>query len=341
MKRQKPWFDTERQVLGKVIPLDTPLAITLTPSSICNFKCNYCMQAANRDAISSKGFKIELMPWETFLLCVDEIGKFPRKLKKLEFYGMGEPLCNPHLSEMIVHVKDAAICNTISMMTNGSLLTHQLSDKLITAGINEIKISLQGFSSEKYREITGVNVDFERLLNEISYLNSIKGNCHLYVKIIETALTSKDKKDDRMKQIFGNICDRYSVESLLPLFADVNYSDITDKQKTNAVKTRYGHTATPRQICQFQFYRLIVLTDGRVTACCDPLNSVYWGNIHEHTLLDMWNCSERYNFLKLQLKRKGWKHPFCQHCYMPNDIYNDADDLEPYAEEALKRLEHD
>jgi sulfatase maturation enzyme AslB (radical SAM superfamily) len=338
MERQKPWFDTKRQILGKVIPLNTPLSITLTPSSICNFKCNYCMQAANRHVITSKGFKIEIMPWKTFLLCVDQIGKFPQKLKKIEFYGMGEPLCNPRLSEMVSHVKTADICNTISVMTNGSLLTHQLSDNLIAAGTDEIRISLQGLSSEKYSEIAGVNVDFEHLINEISYLHSIKGSCNLYVKIIESALTSKDKRYGRIKKIFKNISDSYSIEGLLPLFNDVNYPETMNNRNTNKIKTRYGYSSTSRHICQFQFYRFIVLTDGRVTACCDPLNAIYWGSIHNIKLIDMWNSSKRLKLLDLQLKRKSYKNTLCRRCYMPNDIYSDSDDLEPYADELLKRM---
>jgi len=339
MEKQKPWFDTDRKILGKVVPLDTPLSITLTPSSVCNFKCNYCMQSLKPEAIRGKGFKIEVMPWQTFLACIEQIGEFPQKLKKLEFYGMGEPLCNQRLHEMLAYAKAADICDAISIMTNGFLLRHQSSDKLIASGINEIKISLQGLSSEKYREITRAEVDFTRLIDEISYLNSIKGNCRLYVKIIDTALTPEDKSCDKMKQIFENICDRYSVENVLPLFSDMAYSCLMDKDSTNAARTRYGHTHRQRQICHFQFYRLIVLTDGRVTACCDPLNAVYWGNIKDSHLLDMWDSPRRYNFLKLQLKKKGQGHPICRNCYMPNDVYSDADDLEKYAEKILQRIE--
>jgi len=339
MKKQKPWFDTDRKILGEVVPLETPLSITLTPSSVCNFKCNYCMQSARREDINSKGFKIENMPWQTFLTCVGQIEKFPQKLKKLEFYGMGEPLCNQRLPEMIVYAKSADICDSISLMTNGSLLTHQLSDKLILSGVNEIKISLQGLSSEKYREVTHTEIDFGCLVDEISYLNGIKGNCRLYVKMIDAALTRQDKAADKIGQIFRNICDGYSVESLLPLFSDINCSVIAGSNTINAVKTRYGQTHRLRQICHFQFYRLIILTDGRVTACCDPLNAVYWGNIFDCALVDMWDSSARYDFLKLHLEKKGFLHPLCRNCYMPNDVYSNADDLEPYAKEALQRLE--
>jgi sulfatase maturation enzyme AslB (radical SAM superfamily) len=339
MEERKPWFDTNREVLGEVVPLDTPLSITLTPSSVCNFKCNYCMQSAKREDIRGRGFKIEMMPWQTFLACVEQIGKFPRKLKKLDFYGMGEPLCNPRLPEMIAAAKAADICDTSSIMTNGFLLTHQVSDKLILSGVNEIKISLQGLSSEKYLEISRTEVDFDLLVNEVSYLNSIKGNCRLYVKIVDMALTPEDKATDKIKQVFGHICDRYSVESVLPLFSDVNYSGMMEKNDVDVVRTRYGQVQrVQRQICHFQFYRLIVLTDGRVTACCDPLNAIYWGNIRDCSLVDMWNSPARYKFLRLQLEKKGLRHALCQNCYMPNDVYSDVDDLEPYADKALQRL---
>jgi len=325
MKKQ-PWFDTNRQILGEVIPLDTPLAITITPSSVCNFKCNYCMQAFDLKTIRAKGFKIELMPWNTFKKCIDQIQEFPHKPKKIEFYGMGEPLCNPDTIDMIIRAKGLA--ESTSIMTNGSLLDHQLSNDLIAAGVNEIKISLQGLSSERYKEITGTTVNFEDLISEISYLNSIKGNCKLYIKVIETGVTSQTE----LEYILSPICDRYSVENILPLFEDVDYRGI------DVIKTRFGYTSVTRPICTFPFYRLIILTDGRVTSCCDPLNSIYWGNIHESTLVEMWNSQKRHDLLKLQLRKESHKHSLCWRCYMPNDIYSETDNLEPYAKEALERI---
>ncbi len=186
--------------------------------------------------------------------------------------------------------------------------------------------------------IIGAAAGLFLLISIVSYLNEIKGDCLLYVKIIDVALTPEDKAVDRMNQFFGNICDRYSVEMLLPLFSDINYSGMADKNVIDVGRTRYGQVYRPRQICHFQFYRLIILTDGRVTACCDPLNAIYWGNIHECSLFDMWNGPARYNFLKLQLEKKGLNHYLCRDCYMPNDVYSDSDDLEPYAEKALQRL---
>lgn len=316
----QPWFDTNREVLGKVIPLDTPLAITITPSSICNFKCHYCLHS-NRELMKEKGFKVELMKWDIFTDILRQIKEFPKNVKKIEFYGMGEPLLNSQLPAMISCVKQYTDFQT-TIMTNGYALTHELSESLIAAGTDEIKISIQGLDDETYLKTCGVKVDFQKLLNEIKYLNSIKNHCKIYVKIIAPA------SDYRFKFIFGFV-DRYAEENILPLFNDINQDN---------GKSRYGNSRR-RHICTMPFYRLIVLTDGRVTPCCDPLNAVYYGNIKETTLVEMWNSPKRKSLLISLLNGNSYK--LCQNCYMPNDVFTEEDDLEPYRNEILRRINNE
>ena len=80
-----PWFDPNRTVLGKTVPLATPLAVTVTPSSICNFRCSYCMQSVEHAQAEKKGFKFQFMPEDLYKKLLDDLQEFPDKLKKLEF----------------------------------------------------------------------------------------------------------------------------------------------------------------------------------------------------------------------------------------------------------------
>lgn len=336
MSINAPWFDSNRVELGKAIPLRSPLSITLTPSSLCNFHCYYCMQSLDKEEVRPKGFSFENMSWDTFILIINQMRLFEEKIKKLEFYGMGEPLFHPQLSEMLEYAKQKGICRFTSVMTNGSLLSHRLSDQLIYSGVDEIKISLQGLSAKKYEEVAGIHLDFDRFVEEIAYLYSIKGNTRLYVKIISPALTVDDIEYNTLEKTFGRICDRYSVENMLPLFGDVDYRKIDGNSCLS--NSRYGGVVPPKRICHFPYYRLIILPDGRVTSCCDPLNSIFWGNIHQKSLTEIWNGPLHYEFLQAQLENRGLCHPLCESCYMPYDVYSEADKLEEYIDEAIIRF---
>ena len=45
MAEVKPSYDTKRQRLSEVIPLDSPLSMYVEPTRTCNFKCFYCMHS--------------------------------------------------------------------------------------------------------------------------------------------------------------------------------------------------------------------------------------------------------------------------------------------------------
>jgi radical SAM protein with 4Fe4S-binding SPASM domain len=290
------------------------------------------MQSVEHAQAEKKGFKFQFMPEDLYKKLLDDLQEFPDKLKKLEFYGMGEPLCNPRLPDMLKLAKASDVARKLTVMTNGALLTHELSRALIESGVDEIRISLQGLSAEQYWKTSKAKIDFDKFLDEIAYLYSIRNNCKLFVKIIGSALTEEDQKENKLHKLFAHITDAYSVEGLLPLFQDLDYDKIGV-----LAPSRFGEVIPKRFICHFQFYRVIVLSDGRVSSCCDPLNGFYWGNIGEQSLKSIWDSKPRIDFLKRLLSLS--KLPaMCKKCYLPMDMLSEADNLAPYADEILERL---
>lgn len=59
----------------------------------------------------------------------------------------------------------------------------------------------------------------------------------------------------------------------------------------------------------------------------------------EHGLVELWNGIKRTGFLKMQLKGKRFEHPVCKECVLANDITNEADLLDPWVENILRRFE--
>ncbi|SHK69791.1 Radical SAM superfamily protein [Selenomonas ruminantium] len=119
---------------------------------------------------------------------IEEIHRFPRKIRLIETYSFGEPLCNPHLEEMIAIIRQEEIAEKINFTTNGLLFTPKRVDALMVAGVDTIRISLQGLSAEMYDEMCGVNVRFEKFLNNLCYLYEHRGKCKIRMKIADVAL---------------------------------------------------------------------------------------------------------------------------------------------------------
>ena len=174
------------------------------PVYACNFKCDYCLNSLPKEEhgyISNKIF----MDLSLYKKCIDDIAKFENKLKALLFVGMGEPLLHKDIVEMVRYAKEKDIADSIEIVTNGALLNNSLSKMLIEAGLDRLRISIQGVSKEKYKKTSNVDIDFEEFVQNINYFYENRKNTKVYVKIIDCSLSDKNE-EQIFFDIFTGIC---------------------------------------------------------------------------------------------------------------------------------------
>ena len=337
MAEFKQWRNENRTWLKDVIPLDTPYNLMIEVSSYCNARCVYCAHSTKNHGVYEGNMTLELLE-----KIIADSKQFPRKFKVVEMFGFGEPLCNPNLEKMINMVKQANIAEKINFTTNGLLLTPERADAMIAAGVDIIRISLQGLDSETYQKICGVKMDFEKFVKNLSYLYQNRKQCNVRMKIADLSIADVPNGERRFKEIFGAIADSIFIERTLPIYNGVDYKKIDSNIYEHAITGRENIQQTEmHKVCHRPFYRLRIGADGKVTqACCDTTHDIYYGNIFEKNLTEIWNGENRKCFLKMQLKGDRFKHPVCKNCVLPNDITSAADILDPYAEDILKRFDN-
>ena len=138
----------------------------------------------------------------------------------MNFAGWGEPLVNKELPIMIRHLKFCNVTESIAIITNGLLLRPELSQNLIDAGADHIRISLQGMTKEKYWDVCGRVIDFQALKENIKYLYDNKQGCQIYVKIADIAL--EEGEEEIFYETFNKISDRMFVEKIRPMFHELH-----------------------------------------------------------------------------------------------------------------------
>src|SRR5512137_591900 len=121
-----------RTNLAEAIPLDTPIHVFIDPSSACNFKCKFCFNA------DKSRTHHEIMPFPLFVKVIDDLKKFPHKLKAIRLYGFGDPLMNKRLPDMVDYTKRAYVTDFVEFTTNGWWLNPELNRKLVAAGLDAI-----------------------------------------------------------------------------------------------------------------------------------------------------------------------------------------------------------
>lgn len=332
----KPAFSYERKRLADIIPLKTPFTFLLAPSHICNLKCSYCSQSNKRDELVKDGFNFKVMDYDVFLKFAEQLKLFPNKLKLINTSGMGEPLMNKRLPEMISHLNKMDVAERIEIFTNATLLTKEKTDALVSAGLTRLRVSLQGLSSEKYKETSGVDIDFNELLSNLTYFYKARKQCKLYIKVIDTALEAGE--EDKFYNMFENICDEMYIEKFVPYQVSMGDYDSTSNTST----TVYGDKLLDADVCPEPFFNWQIDVDGDVYPCC-PCGlpkSFKVGNVNDSTLFEMWN-GEKARQLRLQhLKMERKSHYLCSHCQVYLSKLTAADRLDDDAKHLIPLFEN-
>ena len=314
-------YQKDRIPLCNVLPLETPIQMFIDPSSSCNFSCRFCYHA-NKASIPH-----DVMSMETFRKLATDLGEFPHPITIVKLYGFGEPLVNPNIARMVGMLKYSGVSSRVELTTNGWLLTHAMSDNLVSSGLDRIIVSVNGLNDTQYREITGVPIKFEKYVNQIKYLYEHRGNCIVHIK---THINTVSGKEQEFFDVFKSISDEIFIENVVPLWpglpSDVKPEGGCYRQPVVAVK-----------ICPYIFYGMTVQANGQVSACFMDWNrQLLIGDLRKESLKDIWNGTKLKELRELHLKYKGNTRPSCGTC--GQIIYGQADNIEPCRERLLKEM---
>lgn len=332
--KYKSKLNLENRVeLQKVIPLETPFLLYIDPSSLCNFKCQFC-PTGYKSMVERAGYKRQILDMDLFKKIIDGLAAFQEPLKVLRMNKVGEPLVNTNIAEMVSYAKNSGRVAYVDFATNAGLLNEKLSDKLIAAGLDRLNISIEGVNSEHYKKFCGVNVDFEKMVEQIKYFYEHRGNCELVVKIPSNYISEEDIH--KFKEIFGDICDRIFVENLTSIWPNFNINDESEDIRVSD-ESQYGGEIKNRKVCSYIFYSMAVNADGTVSACCpDWEEKLIIGDLNKNSLYEIWN-SEKLKELQYQhLQGKRFENEVCANC--GHIKYCQVDDIDDYAEEILNNM---
>lgn len=112
-------------------------------TNTCNLSCSTCM----RNVWDVQYGRMTEETFDRILWGLDEFQEKP----ELFFGGYGEPLFHPRILDLIEHAKKQGY--RVSLITNGTLLTEHITDRLIDLQLDMLWVSLDGASPECYADV--------------------------------------------------------------------------------------------------------------------------------------------------------------------------------------------
>jgi MoaA/NifB/PqqE/SkfB family radical SAM enzyme len=121
-----------------------PLSLYIEVTKNCNEKCGMCPRTHHwpnrRDNLSFEHF-------------THIVAQAPG-LKRAVLHGLGEPLLNPHLFEMVRYLKAQGVY--VLFNSNALALNERRRQELVESGLDEYRISFDAATPETYKRIRGI-----------------------------------------------------------------------------------------------------------------------------------------------------------------------------------------
>ena len=186
----------------------------------CNFRCSYCMPSD----IFNKDYKYisqdKILSYEEIIDTCKVLKKIG--LKKIRITG-GEPLLRKNIDKLIYKLKTEVMIDSVSITTNGSLLTANKIVLLKNSGLDSITLSLDTLDEKKISYINGA----KKYISLKPILESIEKH---FDKIKTNTVVIKNVNDYEVIDIV-NLLVKYQSEIRFIEYMDVGESNKWDLDK--------------------------------------------------------------------------------------------------------------
>ncbi len=256
-----------------------PHEILIETTNRCNLRCPMCF---TYKATRKKG----IMDLVTYKKVIEQAVSFG--IENVHLYTVGEPLLHPYLVEMVQIAKENK--RNIFIFTNGMLLTENITPRLIGAHLDNVIISIDGYSKEKYERMRSGG-DFDKLLKNVTNFKRLRDSNGKHTRIEIWSIVSDENSSD------------------LQGFYDF-WSPFADKVQFIYLSNQGGYikniesgadlfNGEERRPCPTLGWTTVVLWNGDISMCCVDFDGrLVVGNISNDNLKDVW-FGEKYRKARL------------------------------------------
>ena len=295
-----------RKLYYNYISTSFPKEVWIENTNVCNANCVMCP----REKLTRPfGF----MKLSLFEKLIREISEQKDAVERVHLHNYGEPLLDKELPVRIKLAKDYGIKH-LYFVTNASLLVPELAEKIISAGLDEFKISFYGVDKQSYNS-TMKRLDFDTTTRNIKdfFLIRKKMNASKPKVVIQYLPQDNDdpQKMEHFRSIFSSLIDSEIGDSL-NIFSLHNFGGGREFHK-------FGNRDITG-ICHYPWRTMIILHDGRVALCCLDFDGMQIaGDVTENTIAQVWN-GEEYSRIRNDFKKLRYdNYPACMKCNIIRD----------------------
>ncbi len=278
--------------------MDFPIIVDVEPTNACNLNCLFCARQTMTRPVRTMGL-------ETLKVVVDEMKQ--HRHTSIRFSGWGEPTLNPQIVDFVKYCRANNVLTHLT--TNATLLTAELATGLLQAGLNKIKFSMQGLTTEEYNRMRPSRAQddprcgYERITANIEQFielrNSLAIPCHIQVSV---SMLKGEQENMELQQMFydrwypqvdsiwglGKV-GVYGGRPLLTSFQRVKASGRICVEDLSQGRPLRQDDVNHSKRCTELYNKISISAEGVLKACCDDYdNQLVLGQVGQDSIASVW-----------------------------------------------------
>lgn len=291
-------LESDTSVLMPAPPMPSGMMVELT--NACNHACIFCTNPhmTRKAKRIDKGFLLRLMAEAR-----DE------GVKEIGFYTTGEPFVHKDLDKFVAEASRLGY-SYIYISTNGAMATPDRAKRVIDAGLNSIKFSINAGTRESYERIHGKD-EFDAVIENLRFISEYRKTLDRPLILFATCVVTNVIKHEQeiLRDLIGDLVDGidfYPVQRQSGNMAGAQKVLAPAEKLVNVMKN---------DVCLLPFNRLHVSGEGYLTLCCtDYQNYLTVADLKEVSLREAWNSEFFQDFRRRHLTQEI-EGTLCGNCW--------------------------
>ena len=262
----------------------------------CNAECIMCPRDVHK-----LGRPHGIMKTEYYKKSIDEVVALG--CKQVVLTGFGEPMIDKRLEDKIAYAKSKGLRTYI--ISNASLITRKRAERLINAGLDELRLSYYGMRKESYEKVmVGLKFDVTmKNLHDFLDVRTELGSKRPRLEISWLDLPENEGDTPSFQEYWEPLADA------IEIWKPHNFGD------GRSYRERYEEAAMKNTCGRPENGPFQIQWDGEVVPCCyDYNNQIVLGNAFQQSVLEILN-GEKYQLLRIAHGEKKFNlFPYCDQC---------------------------
>lgn len=289
-----------------------PRSVKIELTGRCNFRCGFC--ALRTRKVQPKG-DMDVKLFQRITREMREAG-----VEEIGCFYLGESFMAPDLLTFaIAWCKHTLKFPYVFLTTNGSLCTRERLKRVMEAGLDSLKFSINAADEEQFEQVMAVKPAlFRQALAAVKLAREVrdegKYKCGIYASSIQYDGEQQRKMNELLDEhVKPHVDEHY----WLPLYSMGSLATKREEElgyrPTAGNQGRLANLREPLP-CWSAFSEGHVTADGMLSACCFDADARWaMGDLNKMSFMEAWN-SQAFQNLRAAHLRKDVKGTPCEEC---------------------------